>query len=234
MSAGRPFVFSLRFRLAALAGSNPSVNAPIHLREASTGWTLPTPDGATPVMQQFFAAKAKQPDALVFFRMGDFYELFFDDARKAAEALGIALTFRGKHAGEDIPMCGVPIHAAEAYLAKLIRSGFKGRGLRADGEPGGGAKARLQVDRPPGPRAGGDAGHPDRGLAFSMRAAPTASPPWRCEAGRRRWRPSSFPPETWRACSWTAPPLGRRWRRFAPPRSWFPTACSPMPRPPPR
>jgi DNA mismatch repair protein MutS len=76
-------------------------------------------------MQQFFDAKAKQPDALVFFRMGDFYELFFDDAKKAAEALGIALTYRGKHAGQDIPMCGVPVHAAEAYLAKLIRSGFR-------------------------------------------------------------------------------------------------------------
>jgi DNA mismatch repair protein MutS len=85
----------------------------------------PSPEGATPVMAQFFDAKAKQPDALVFFRMGDFYELFFEDARKAAEALGIALTFRGKHGGEDIPMCGVPAHAAEAYLAKLIRAGFK-------------------------------------------------------------------------------------------------------------
>src|SRR6201996_8769378 len=81
--------------------------------------------GATPVMAQFFEAKAKQPDALVFFRMGDFYELFFDDAKTAAEALGIALTYRGKHAGEDIPMCGVPVHAAEAYLAKLIRQGFR-------------------------------------------------------------------------------------------------------------
>jgi DNA mismatch repair protein MutS len=81
--------------------------------------------GATPVMAQFFEAKKKQPDALVFFRMGDFYELFFDDAKTAAEALGIALTYRGKHAGDDIPMCGVPVHAAEAYLAKLIRSGFR-------------------------------------------------------------------------------------------------------------
>jgi DNA mismatch repair protein MutS len=81
--------------------------------------------GATPVMAQFFEAKARQPDALVFFRMGDFYELFFDDARQAAAALGIALTARGQHAGEPIPMCGVPVHAAEAYLSKLIRSGFK-------------------------------------------------------------------------------------------------------------
>jgi len=80
---------------------------------------------ATPVMQQFFDAKARQPDALVFFRMGDFYELFFDDAHKAAAALGIALTHRGSHGGDPIPMCGVPVHAAEAYLAKLIRSGFK-------------------------------------------------------------------------------------------------------------
>jgi DNA mismatch repair protein MutS len=81
--------------------------------------------GASPVMAQFFEAKARQPDALVFFRMGDFYELFFDDAAKSAAALGIALTARGNHAGEPIPMCGVPVHAAEAYLAKLIRAGFK-------------------------------------------------------------------------------------------------------------
>jgi DNA mismatch repair protein MutS len=76
-------------------------------------------------MAQWFALKANHEDALLFFRMGDFYELFFDDAKTAAEALGIALTYRGKHRGEDIPMCGVPVHAADAYLAKLIRSGFK-------------------------------------------------------------------------------------------------------------
>ncbi len=81
--------------------------------------------GATPVMQQFFEMKARQPDALIFFRMGDFYELFFDDAYKAAAALGISQTFRGTHAGEPIPMAGVPQHAAEAYLSKLIRLGFK-------------------------------------------------------------------------------------------------------------
>ena len=98
---------------------------------APTPTLLPDPapplssEGATPVMAQFFEAKAKQPDALVFFRMGDFYELFFDDAHKASAALGIALTHRGSHGGDPIPMCGVPVHAAEAYLAKLIRSGFK-------------------------------------------------------------------------------------------------------------
>ena len=85
----------------------------------------PSAAGATPVMAQYFEAKSRQPDALVFFRMGDFYELFFDDAIKAAAALGIAQTFRGTHNGQPIPMAGVPVHAAEAYLAKLIRSGFK-------------------------------------------------------------------------------------------------------------
>jgi len=81
--------------------------------------------GATPVMQQFFEMKARQPDALIFFRMGDFYELFFDDAYRAAAALGISQTFRGNHNGQPIPMAGVPQHAAEAYLSKLIRLGFK-------------------------------------------------------------------------------------------------------------
>ena len=82
-------------------------------------------EGATPVMAQFLEAKAAQPDALLFFRMGDFYELFFEDAVRAAAALGISQTFRGTHNGRPIPMAGVPVHAAEAYLAKLIRSGFK-------------------------------------------------------------------------------------------------------------
>ena len=85
----------------------------------------PSAEGATPVMAQYFDAKARQPDALIFFRMGDFYELFFDDAHKASAAIGIALTHRGTHAGRPIPMAGVPAHAHEAYLAKLIRAGFK-------------------------------------------------------------------------------------------------------------
>jgi DNA mismatch repair protein MutS len=76
-------------------------------------------------MAQYLAAKAEHPDALLFFRMGDFYELFFDDAEKASAAIGITLTKRGQHGGEPIPMAGVPWHQAEGYLAKLIRSGFK-------------------------------------------------------------------------------------------------------------
>ena len=99
------------------------MNAPA--KSAAPSAAHPAAAGATPVMAQFFEAKARQPDALVFFRMGDFYELFFEDAEKAAAALGITLTARGAHGGAPIPMCGVPAHAAEAYLAKLIRAGFK-------------------------------------------------------------------------------------------------------------
>ena len=79
----------------------------------------------TPMMAQYLEIKAQYPQALLFYRMGDFYELFFDDAAAAAEALDIALTKRGKHLDQDIPMCGVPVHAAEGYLLTLIRKGFR-------------------------------------------------------------------------------------------------------------
>ena len=79
----------------------------------------------TPMMAQFLKIKAEHQDALLFYRMGDFYEMFFDDAVAAAEALDIALTKRGKHLGEDIPMCGVPVRAAEGYFLTLIRKGFR-------------------------------------------------------------------------------------------------------------
>jgi len=87
--------------------------------------TPPADTEATPMMAQYLEIKAGNAEYLLFYRMGDFYELFFDDAAKASEALDIALTKRGKHAGQDIPMCGVPVHAAEAYLEKLIRKGFR-------------------------------------------------------------------------------------------------------------
>src|SRR5579875_1852024 len=80
---------------------------------------------ATPAMAQYLELKRAHPDCLLFYRMGDFYELFFEDAGRAAAALDIQLTKRGKHEGEDIPMCGVPVHAAEAYLSRLIRQGFR-------------------------------------------------------------------------------------------------------------
>ncbi|UTF60142.1 DNA mismatch repair protein MutS [Gilvimarinus sp. DA14] len=77
----------------------------------------------TPMMQQYLKIKAEHPHELVFYRMGDFYELFFDDAKRAAELLDVTLTARGKSAGEPIPMAGVPYHAAESYLARLVRAG---------------------------------------------------------------------------------------------------------------
>ncbi|MBB3046039.1 DNA mismatch repair protein MutS [Litorivivens lipolytica] len=77
----------------------------------------------TPMMQQYLKIKAEHPRELVFYRMGDFYELFYDDAKKAAELLDITLTARGKSGGEPIPMCGVPYHAAESYLGRLVRKG---------------------------------------------------------------------------------------------------------------
>ena len=84
-----------------------------------------TTDTVTPMMAQYLEIKAAHPGALLFYRMGDFYELFFDDATLAAEALDIALTKRGRHEGKDIAMCGVPFHAAEGYLLTLIRKGFR-------------------------------------------------------------------------------------------------------------
>jgi DNA mismatch repair protein MutS len=84
-----------------------------------------SPAGATPMMEQYIEIKGANPDSLLFYRMGDFYELFFEDAEIASRALGITLTKRGKHLGDDIPMCGVPVHAADDYLQKLIAQGFR-------------------------------------------------------------------------------------------------------------
>ncbi len=107
-------------------------SAPMNQREPGE---LPPQPGAgsgadastrvTPMMEQYIEIRAANPDCLLFYRMGDFYELFFDDAAAASRALGIALTKRGKHLGDDIPMCGVPVHAADDYLQKLIALGFR-------------------------------------------------------------------------------------------------------------
>jgi len=79
----------------------------------------------TPMMRQYWSIKHRHPNDLLFYRMGEFYELFFADAERASEALGITLTTRGKHLGEDIPMCGVPIHSSETYVLELIRKGHR-------------------------------------------------------------------------------------------------------------
>src|SRR5579862_5068760 len=78
----------------------------------------------TPMMQQYLRIKANHPDMLLFYRMGDFYELFFEDAERASRLLDITLTARGQSAGKPIPMAGVPYHAAESYIAKLLRQGL--------------------------------------------------------------------------------------------------------------
>ena len=98
----------------------------------------------TPVMQQYLRLKAQYPDVLLFYRMGDFYELFYEDARRAAALLDITLTARGHSAGEPIPMAGVPVHAADGYLARLVRKGESVAVCEQLGDP---AKSKGPVDR---------------------------------------------------------------------------------------
>ncbi|MEO7387095.1 MAG: DNA mismatch repair protein MutS, partial [Gammaproteobacteria bacterium] len=95
-------------------------------------------------MQQYLRIKAENPGLLLFYRMGDFYELFYDDARKAAKLLDITLTARGKSAGQSIPMAGVPYHAAEGYLARLVRAGVSVALCEQIGDP---ATAKGPVER---------------------------------------------------------------------------------------
>src|ERR1700761_8679445 len=89
--------------------------------------SVPVPDvgRVTPMMEQYVEIKAGHPDCLLFYRMGDFYEMFFQDAETASRALGIVLTKRGKHLGQDIPMCGVPVERADEYLHRLIALGHR-------------------------------------------------------------------------------------------------------------
>ncbi len=98
----------------------------------------------TPMMQQFMRIKSKHPDSLLFYRMGDFYELFFDDAKKAARLLDITLTSRGKSAGQPIPMAGIPFHAADNYLARLVKLGESIAICEQIGDP---ATSKGPVDR---------------------------------------------------------------------------------------
>ncbi len=104
-------------------------------------------DTHTPMMQQYLRIKADYPDTLLFYRMGDFYELFFHDAEKAARLLGITLTARGQSAGKPIPMAGVPFHSAETYIAKLIRQGLSVAICEQVGEVKPGAPVERQVVR---------------------------------------------------------------------------------------
>ena len=93
-----------------------------NMAETTTN-TVEEPVKHTPMMQQYLRLKADHPNTLMFYRMGDFYEMFYDDARKAAKLLDITLTARGHSGGQPIPMCGIPYHAADNYLARLINQG---------------------------------------------------------------------------------------------------------------
>ncbi|AYG65038.1 MULTISPECIES: DNA mismatch repair protein MutS [unclassified Rhizobium] len=104
---------------------NERINASIDAFSAAELASEESRASATPMMEQYIEIKANNPGSLLFYRMGDFYELFFEDAVDASRALGITLTKRGQHMGQDIPMCGVPVHAADDYLQKLISLGFR-------------------------------------------------------------------------------------------------------------
>ncbi len=111
----------------------------------------------TPSMQQYLRLKAQYPDVLLFYRMGDFYELFFEDARRAAALLDITLTARGQSAGQPIPMAGVPAHSADGYLARLVRKGESVAVCEQMGDP-----ALVQGAGGAAGGAGGDARHRHR------------------------------------------------------------------------
>src|SRR5215210_3156816 len=105
--------------------ATPEVPAPNGGDAAATPIAFGEAGSVTPMMRQYQEIKAANPDSLLFYRMGDFYELFFQDAEIASRALGIVLTKRGKHQGQDIPMCGVPVERADYYLQRLIAAGHR-------------------------------------------------------------------------------------------------------------
>src|SRR6187431_3576733 len=104
---------------------NPSLHDRADMPAASPVAAKEETNRVTPMMRQYLEIKAANPDCLLFYRMGDFYELFFQDAEVASRALNIVLTRRGKHQGADIPMCGVPVVRADEYLHKLIAQGYR-------------------------------------------------------------------------------------------------------------
>lgn len=113
-------------RTGAQRKSSPTESVPSVAAEVShSDGEAAVSNEATPSMAQYLEIKAANPDSLLWYRMGDFYELFFEDAVTASEALSIVLTKRGKHRGQDIPMCGVPVHRADEYLQRLIKKGYR-------------------------------------------------------------------------------------------------------------
>ena len=171
-------------------------------------------------MEQFIAIKADHPDALLFYRMGDFYELFFDDAVEAAQALGITLTKRGKHLGEDIPMCGVPVHAADDYLQRLIAKGYRVAVCEQTEDPAEATQARLQIRGAARRDPAGHAGHADRGQAARRRRSRTISDAVSLARGQGQW---------WRVRRWpgsTSRPAPSRLDETTIRAAWSPISCA--------
>ena len=163
------------------------------------------------MMAQYHRLKAEAGDALLFYRMGDFFELFFDDAKAAAACLDIALTKRGADGGEPMPMCGVPVHAAECLSRPADPRRPPRRHRRADREPGRGAQgARLEGAGRAGDRPAGHARHADRGGAARHRQRPIG------------WRRSPAPATNGRSPPPTFRPAGSSWSP-AGPASWRPS-----------
>src|SRR5207249_88159 len=135
---------------------------------------------ATPLMQQYHSIKARYPHALLLFRLGDFYELFYEDAMIASRELQITLTSRNREKGQPIPMCGVPYHAAESYIARLIRAGFKIAICDQMEQPGPGKKlVRREVVRVITPGTATDVGVLDvreNNFLASVARHPSGSP----------------------------------------------------------
>ncbi len=192
------------------------------------------PARPSPVMEQYIEIKAANPDCLLFYRMGDIYELFFADAETASQALGIVLTKRGKYLGRDIPMCGVPVHRADDYLHRLIALGHRVAVCEQLEDP---AEAKKRGSKSVGEarrHPPGDAGHCSPRTRCSTRGATTTCSPSPAHEApptprqiASRWpgstsRPASSgsPNATVPAC----PPRSRGWKR---PRSWFPMRSTP-------
>lgn len=193
----------------------------------STGQEVSTPpsaEGATPFMAQYLEMKRNHPDAMLFFRMGDFYELFFDDAILAGRALGITQTFRGQHNGQPIPMAGVPYHAAEGYLARLIKAGYRVAVCEQTEDPaearkrGSKAVVRREVVRVVTPGTITEESLLEARSANSLAAIGIAG-----EGARRRWllptsRPDASRFSAWRPTFWKT--FSRPWGRA---KCWWPT-----------
>ena len=152
----------------------------------------------TPMMAQYFEIKAANPGCLLFYRMGDFYELFFDDAEVASRALGIVLTKRGKHEGEDIRMCGVPVERADDYLNRLIALGHRVAVCEQIEDPAEAKKRGAKIGRQARRHPARHARHHHRGAAAGAR--PRAPSRRGAEDPRRATRagPTASPRSTFR------------------------------------